>query len=66
MGKPTILPFNRDPDIVVDCNDNDVTEDISRTNHIEDIWVVKGDSFGNLHQAEDDGDVGSVCGERVS
>lgn len=59
-GEQTILALDYNPNIVVNGENDEIAENVSGTNNIKDIRIIERDSFRDLHQAENDGEVGTV------
>jgi len=57
----TFLLVDLDLDVQVDAGDDDIAEDIDGAHQVEDVGVVEGDLFGNLHHPEDDDEIHSVA-----
>lgn len=55
----TILAFNAQPNKVIYSRNSQVAENVTQSDNVQCIRVVEWNTFGNLHEAEDQSQVGS-------
>ena len=56
----TFLRINLHPDVEVDAHDDEIAEDIECAHSHEDVGIIEGDLFRDLHHPQDDDQVGSA------
>jgi hypothetical protein len=60
-GERTILLVDLCLDVEVDARDDQVANNVQRAHAVEDIGVIEGNLLGDLHEPQDDDQVGAAA-----